>query len=287
MTLREKTLKTLVTQRTRILEGKVNSIPHLFPRFTKAFPGVQRAKYYVVTANQKVGKSQFTNYFFVFNLILYAFKHPDKLKLKIMYFNLEESEEVLYIRFISYLLFLLSGKKLVCDSTELLSNNNIAISEDILKLLDTSPYREILDFYEQCLEFRSERHPTGIKIAIDNHIKSRGIIHYKYIAVSNKVTGDLEQMKVFDYYEPYDSEELFLPIYDHIGLIQPEQGQTLKQAIDDISMYNVKIRNRFGSSPVAVMQQTADQESVENFKYSKLKPTASGLADSKYPGRDR
>ena len=286
MTLKERMINKMIDKREKVLSGKINSIPHLFPRFGKAFFGIERGKYYLVSANQKVGKSQFTNYFFVFNPILYAFKNRDKIRLKIMYFNMEETEEVLYLRFISYLLYIVSGGKILLSTTDLTSAANVALPQHILDLLETSPYKEVLDFYEQCVEFRGERHPTGIKIAIDSYIRSHGTIIRKPIEYEDKLTGEVKTMNIFDKYIPNDPDEYFLPIFDHIGLTQPEKGQTLKQAIDDVSTYNVKIRNRYEASPVVVQQQAGDQESVENFKYSKLRPTPGGLSDSRYPSRD-
>lgn len=46
----------LVERRERILSGKINCIPWGFNRFEEANPGIEQGKYYLVTANSKVGR---------------------------------------------------------------------------------------------------------------------------------------------------------------------------------------------------------------------------------------
>lgn len=52
------------------------------------------------------------------------------------------------------------------------------------------------------------------------------------------------------------------------------------------SDYLIKLRNRFNYIPVVVQQQAASQESVENKKANKLKPSLDGLGDNKMTQRD-
>jgi len=80
-------------------------------------------------------------------------------------------------------------------------------------------------------------------------------------------------------------------IIDHISLIDTEsignRQLTLAESMVHLSSnYLIKLRNRFGYIPVVVQQQAAAQESVENKKANKLKPTLDGLGDSKLIGRD-
>lgn len=42
--------------RENLIQGNINCIPTPFPRFIKEFPGIEQSKYYLVTANEKVGK---------------------------------------------------------------------------------------------------------------------------------------------------------------------------------------------------------------------------------------
>lgn len=56
MSLYERVLNKITEQRERILAGKINCIPWGLPRFEEQCPGIQQRKYYLITANSKVGK---------------------------------------------------------------------------------------------------------------------------------------------------------------------------------------------------------------------------------------
>jgi hypothetical protein len=47
---------SIVKRRERILEGKINCIPWNLPRFEQDSPGIEQGKYYLFTANSKVGE---------------------------------------------------------------------------------------------------------------------------------------------------------------------------------------------------------------------------------------
>jgi hypothetical protein len=55
-TLYSRVYENLVDRRERILSGKVNCIPWGLPRFENEIPGIEKGKYYLITANSKVGR---------------------------------------------------------------------------------------------------------------------------------------------------------------------------------------------------------------------------------------
>lgn len=56
MTLFKRVHQNLLDRRERILSGKINCIPWNLPRFENQLPGIEQGKYYLITANSKVGK---------------------------------------------------------------------------------------------------------------------------------------------------------------------------------------------------------------------------------------
>ncbi len=56
MSLYNRVLKDINDRRDRILDGHVNCIPWGLPRFENENPGIEQGKYYLLTANTKVGK---------------------------------------------------------------------------------------------------------------------------------------------------------------------------------------------------------------------------------------
>ena len=49
-----RTLKTIENKRERLLNGKINCLPWGLPRFEEQLPGIEKSKYYLITANSKV-----------------------------------------------------------------------------------------------------------------------------------------------------------------------------------------------------------------------------------------
>ena len=56
MTLYSRVYEDLIVRRDRLLSGKINCIPWNLPRFEHELPGIERGKYYLMTANSKVGR---------------------------------------------------------------------------------------------------------------------------------------------------------------------------------------------------------------------------------------
>jgi hypothetical protein len=56
MGLYSRVYKDLINRRERILSGKINCITWGFPRFQEHSPGIEQGKYYLLTANSKVGR---------------------------------------------------------------------------------------------------------------------------------------------------------------------------------------------------------------------------------------
>ncbi len=273
-------------RRDNLIQGRVNCIPSPFDRFSRDFVGIERGKLYSVSANTKVGKTQIANFIFVYNTVWYAFCHPDKVRLKIMYFNLEESEENITLRFVSHLLYRYSKGMLRKDIKALKSTRSWApIDSEVLDALEEDPYKSIMDFYDKVVEFRSERNPIGISKAIETFCKEHGKVTTRKMEITNDF-GQRQVVDVFESYEPDDKDLYFLPIIDHLGLVVPESGNSLKQAMDLLSANLVKFRNRYGCSPVMVIQQAMAQESLDNIKAKKMRPSVVGLGDSKTVGRD-
>ena len=284
MNLIERT-KTYIKERAdKIRNGGVNCISSPFVRFRKEFIGTEQKKYYIVTANTKVGKTQFANFLFVFTNIIYAYEHPEQIRLKIFYYALEETPEDITLRFMSFLLNKYANIRI--SPSDLASSANVPLDDKVLEALELPKIKNLLDFYDTHVEFSPTRNPTGINKEVRNFMLANGTVHHKKVTVKDEFTGELKQVDKFDYYEPNDPDLYTLVIVDHASLLQPEQGLTDKTKIDKMSEYFVELRNKYFVSPILIQQQTADRESLDAFKENKLRPTAQGLADSKYTGRD-
>jgi hypothetical protein len=163
------------------------------------------------------------------------------------------------------------------------SADNI-LSEEVLELIEK--HQVYFNKIEEIVTFIDDvRNPTGIYKFMTNYAKENGKIHTKTV----KSNG--QESEIFDYYAPYNPDEYVMCLVDHIGLISPEKidGKQLSlyESISVLSSrYFVRIRNMYNYIPIAIQQQASSQESVENARANKLKPSLDGLGENKTTQRD-
>ena len=286
MSLKERVIKNLEERRNNILNGGINSIPLPFKRFRNDWPGIEQGKFYLITAATKASKSQFSSFIFIFHSLLYAYKHPEQLKVKIFYYPLEETPENVMERFMSYLLYILSkGKYRISPSDLRSTNNDNPLSKDILDIFNSIEYSSILDYFEDHIIFGEAHNPTGIWKECKEYAKANGTVHYVKVPVKDALTGEIKEVDKIDYYEMNNPNEYRIIFIDHISLISQEKGMDLRQSMGKLSEYMVILRNKYRFTPVLIQQQ-AMFETVEAFKIDKLKPSIATLADNKATSRD-
>jgi hypothetical protein len=281
MSLFDRVYKDLESRRNRILNGKVNCIPWNLPRFEEFLPGIEQGKYYIITANSKVGKSQITDWLFMYNAFRQIKEENLPIKLKIVYFSLEMSSDEKLRQMISNLMFLKSNKTVI-KPPKVLRSTKSAVSEQTLK--EISHYSDYIQDFLKCVTFIDDiRNPYGIYQYMREYAMNNGTMHKKTVHYND------EDHIIDDYYEPNDPEEYVIPLVDHASLLTPEKTHngSIRSAIGDLSSnWFVKLRNKYKQSPVLIQQQASAQESVENMKAGRLRPTLDGLAENKTTQRD-
>lgn len=283
----DRTLKHIKARREKVLKGGVNCIPSPFKRFRKDFVGIEQKKYYLITAHEKSGKTQMFSFLFLYTALEYAYKHPDKIRLKVFYYPLEEDEQSIVLRYMSYLLFTLSKKNIRLSPADLESTNEEhVLPEEILRLLETEEYQKRFKFFEKCVEFMESTNPSGVWFDLNDYADTHGKSIYKEEEYQNRDTGEMKKRKKFDHYEADDPDEYVLIVVDHVSLLSQERNKNLRETINKLSEYMVTLRNKFRYIPVIIQQQSTETADLEAFKANKIRPTTAGLSDSKYTARD-
>jgi hypothetical protein len=277
-------ISNLIKKRENVLKGGINCIPFPFERFRNEIPGIEQGQYVIVSANQKVCKTQWANYVYLYHVLDYCFEHQDQCSCHIIYFALEESIQRIIERYMSHLLYELDGLRFAPSDLRS-THKEYPIPEEVLDLLNSDKYQERLRFFEKCVQFDTENtNPTGILRVCEEYAKSVGV--YRSHKVSSK-SNFAKEIEVFDSYKQNDPNHYKIVIIDHIGLVDKEQGFKTKDAIDKLSEYFVKyLRNRYNYTCVAIQQQASDTEGLEAQKQKKMVPSAAGLSDSKYTAKD-
>lgn len=259
------------------------------PKLSTILPGIQKARYVIVTANSKVGKTQITDYLYVLSPLDFLRAHPNSgLKLKIFYFSLEMSKEDKLKSLLSYRLF--KDHNIILDPENMESQfRDYILPQDVLEKLNA--YRDYYDWVSQHLTIIDHiRNPFGIY----KHMRNYAIANGRFYLGDQVVNLAADPGQLYDRYVPNDPDEYVIVITDHVSLLSPEQtsGNTLWNAMFDFSSnYCLKMRDNFKYTVVNVQQQAMDQEKQQfTFKgesiTAKLKPSPDGLGDCKLTGRD-
>lgn len=275
-------------RRERVLNGLYNCIPFPFPRFRAWVPGIETTKFIVVTANQKVGKSKFCDYLFVYEPLFFILEHPE-MRVKVLYFTLEMSPEEKYNEFLCHLLFRLDGIEI--SPTELKSTDrDHPVDEKILELLETDKYQRYIKAFEDMVEYiDDQRNPTGINKYCRDYALAHGHLNFRKGKKKDPVTDEIIDADVVDNDNPYtpdDPEERRIIIIDNASNLSLESGLKKMETIDKMSKYGITLRNQLKFIFVMIQHQAQAQEGIENQKLNKLKPSSDGLADCKTTTRD-
>ncbi len=291
MSLYNETLKNIRNNKKRRISGDLIAIPWpSMSRLNTVLPGVEMGKIVIISANQKVGKTQLADFLYVYQVVDYLFNNREShLSAKIKYFSLEMSKDAKMRQAMCYRLF--HKYKVIISPQKLLSVfQNYIVDDEILKLIEAE--KEWFDFFESIVEFQDEiRNAYGIYLNLETHMESKGSYTYKEIDFKDEF-GKVSKKKVVDRYIPDNPNEFTIVITDHISLLQPERGDTLYTAIGKFSSeYCLKMRDRFNCTVVNVQQQAPTSEQQQfNYKgdtvIDKLKPTADCLGDNKSTARD-
>lgn len=279
----DRALEKLKLRRDRINSGLVNCIPLPFPRLRNWLPGIEKKRYTIITANQKVGKSKLADYMLVYEPFFYSIENPDKVRLKILYFTLEMGKEEKFYEFLCHLLFKLDNIRI--SPTELKSTSK-AVDGHILELLESERYKKYIDKFKETVIYNdTDRNPTGINKTCRAFALNRGKLHIKKVPAKDE-QGLPYDKEVVDYYEPNDSEETVIVIIDNYSNLLSESGMNKMQTIEKMSKYAITLRDQLEFNIVAIQHQAQSQEGIENQKLNKLYPTSDGLADCKTTTRD-
>lgn len=299
--LHKKFTREYKKRKENVENGGVNCIPSPLKRFRVHFPGIEKKRNIIVTANSKVGKTQIADYLFVLSPILYAYHNRDKIRLKILYFSLEMSIQEKLGQWTCWWLYNYTKGRIRIDTKILTSvNEEMPLPDEVLELLDSEEYNDFFNFIEDTVVFNeTDRNPYGIYKESLNFALANGDVKKKWVNFKAKVdiinpnTGQLEttfvdkQKQVIDRYVPHDPELYVLKVVDHVGLYGTEKGMDIRQTIGKASSQdNVILRNIYGFTNIDIQQQASDKESNEAFKLDRLTPSPDGLGENKTTQRD-
>lgn len=283
-------------------KGEYLCIPYYktFPKLSNFVPGIVKGIMYKVTAGSGVGKTQLTKMLFVIAPLEYIRNNPNtKVKIKIFYFALEESEE----EFIDSLICNVLAYKhnIRIDVMTLKGYRENYINDDIMGKIQQC--EEDVEFYMQHIEVvDSVSNPTGMYKYCRTYSEKVGKHIWEdveFTKTGKDGTTERSIEKVYKEYIPNDPDLHVICITDHYSLITQEFDPkfnnvlTQHQSMAKWSTHYCRgqMTKHWGWTCVGVQQQEQGSEkqhytNTGESVVSKTEPTLDGLANNKEIQRD-
>ena len=215
----QKHVERIKENKAKIESGSYNCIPFTekFPRLSTHLPGIIKGTYYIVTANSGVGKTQLTKYMFVRTPYDFIKHHPEtNLKLKIIYFALEESLE----EFINTIIvaWLAETYKIHIDVLALQSMLESLPQDIIDKIEEGRKYFE--DLFECVDVVDSVSNPYGMYKYLREYSNKNGNHYWTQL---NLKEGEEKLFITHDKYESFDKDKKSNWKYSHYEPHNPNE----------------------------------------------------------------
>ena len=230
------------------------------PKLEGIIDGVTKETYTLILSNSGAGKSSFALYAYVYKPLM---EHLDDDDYKVLFFALEMSEWSLYIKLLSIYIFETYGIEL--SFKEILSKKKEYILSD-----------EHYDLVQECRPWLEK---ISKKLEVyDKHVNANTV--YAILKSRLEKMGKFVESETKLTYIPNNPNLIYVVVIDHIGLVRPQSGNSLKQEIDLLSSYLVTLREKCRISPVVVQQANREQGNIERFKQGKSAFTINDAKDS-------
>ena len=169
----------IVTNKKNHEEGNYNCLPFTnMERLEAILPGIEKATYYILTSGTGVGKSKLIRSLFIHQPIEYLETNPDRdVKLDVLYFSLEESEEKIILAEISKYLFSKYGIIKSVKELQSIGKYNTITEDELEKIKEARIHVE--NFLSKVKIITNQRNPTGIYKTTRNFALTIGMYYKK------------------------------------------------------------------------------------------------------------
>lgn len=233
------------------------------PKLEGVIDGVMQSTYTLIFSNSGTGKTSFALYSYIFKPSL---EHLNDNKFKVIYYSLEMSAEMLFAKLLSMYIFETFG--VVLTTKEILSSKRGYTLSD-----------ESYEYIKESLNYL--RSLENIITVFDKGLDS-DVLYSSLLRELGK-RGNFTEEGNRKLYIPDDPETITLVVIDHMSLVRPKDGRSLKQEIDLISSYLVSIRNRCKISPLVIMQANRESSSMARRQEGMSNMTLNDIKDSGAP----
>lgn len=267
----------------RGLKGDNQPLYNGLDRSNELLLGTLRGKYYLIGAESSVGKTSFADYSFLISPYMRSLEVELPYNIKYFYYSFELSKEVKYINWLCAIIYLKEG--VVIDPNKAMGYLYPEVLNE-RELFLVKKYEPLVNTLFANMTFNTSSNPTGMLFEIREWLANNG----KEITEEFIDEQGNKKHKVIEYI-PNDPKQMVIVIVDHLALMTIESNNTLKQNMDLMSKYLIKLRNIYNITPVVIQQfntgltsvhRQATMRNMEN----QITPQRADFGDSTYTYQD-
>ncbi len=267
---------------SRLKSGFSNSIPYTLAKLRDVLPGIEKGFYIIVTASTKVGKSQITDFLYVFAplslkwLSILHDSNPNTPKpegyfkddFTVDYISLELSKLEKEYSIYSHFSTLKTGNYKEPITIEKLKSIRKELDSSILNTLN-----ELSDFFTFVENRVNIVDDLSTAIQIMNYVRAQALKYGKFDEHGKYIPNNPYIYRIF--------------IIDHLSLMLSDNINTsIFNSIEVLSKFIVNAKKIYGFTFVVIQQQAAQAENIQSIQFRNAEPTLDNLADNKGTARD-
>lgn len=247
-------------------DGSNQGISIGMPKLESIIDGLTRETYYLLFGGTGSGKTTLALYSFIYKPLV---QHLDDDDFRVIYYSLEMSANMLFLKLLC--MHIWDEYHIEVSPKELMSRKKNYILDD--------------DLYRIVLECQPWLTKIEQKITVYDRALNAQVLYANLHSELEK-EGEFINTDKRILFKPKNPNKIILVVMDHIGLVRPGQGSTLKSEIDLCSKYLLTFRNICGISPLVLMQINRDSTSTDRRKLDMIDLKLSDIKDSGNPSQD-
>lgn len=225
------------------LDGKYQGLSNGLNRINKYIFGIQRSCYTLIGGLSGAAKTTFVDF-----TLMKAIEDAEnkKIPINVFYHSLEIDEFSKKANWLSVLIY--NNHNVIVSPEKIKGFGDYRLTPQEQKLVDIELVN-LEKIWSKITWIWESSNPTGIYKSIWTHMNERGkFIKEPYIDENGE---NKERIIKFIPNNPYEYNIL---VCDHIALLARERGFTLKENLDKMSEYAVRLRNLFGLTIIFLQQ---------------------------------
>ncbi len=251
--------------------------------------GTQKATYYLCGADSGIGKTTLVDYMYVLSTWIFAKKKG--VPIRIYYCSFEISKAQKIARWVSFYIYLTTGRSL--PSSYILGKiTGMKPSDEDMPLI-INAHKMVKKMLKDIVIIDVPLSPTNIyETLLTAYYELNGKLERRKISAAAEKKGHKGEIIK---YTPNDPNAMCVLVIDHLALLEEEFGLTTKQNIDKMSRLAIKLRNICSTTIVFIQQFSTDLLQHKREQISKLSsnkrafailPNRLDFGETKIPYRD-